>query len=79
MLLYTPAFLPIGSKTEMKLTGKLREEGLHSFTEKPALKNGRTTPRIWILAADNHLARIYKKIQTHMILMHFLQNMLTIQ
>ena len=50
----------------MKLTGKLADDGLTSFTKKPALRNGRKTPRIWILAADNHLARIYKKINIHM-------------
>lgn len=46
----------------MKLTGKLLEDGLVSFTKKTPLKNGRQTPRVWILAADNYLARLYKRI-----------------
>ena len=48
-------------RQDMKLTGKLLDEGLVSFTKKPPLKSGRKTPRIWILVADNHLARVYKK------------------
>jgi protein required for attachment to host cells len=45
----------------MKLTGKLFDEGLSAFTQKPALINGRQTPRLWVLVADSNLARFYKK------------------
>ena len=50
----------------MKLIGKLADEGLVPFTHKPLLKSGRKIPRIWILAADNFLVRIYKKTSNRM-------------
>ncbi len=42
------------------------DDGLVSFTKKPPLKNGKKTARIWVLTADNHLARIYKKVNNRM-------------
>ena len=50
----------------MKITGKLKNEGLAAFAKKPSLKNGKRIPRILIIAADNHLVRIYQKINGHM-------------
>lgn len=50
----------------MRLTGKLMKDGLVAFTQKPALRSGRKTPRIWVLAADGNFARFYRKINNHM-------------
>jgi protein required for attachment to host cells len=50
----------------MKLTGKLLDKGLAAFTPKLALINGRTDPRLWILVADDSLARFYRKTNNQM-------------
>jgi len=50
----------------MKLTGKLIENDLKSFHQKPDLIRGHRTPRILILIADSELAQFYKKTDHHM-------------
>jgi protein required for attachment to host cells len=50
----------------MKLTGKSINRKLTSLTKTQLVRNEKKVPHIWILAADNHLARIYIKINNQM-------------
>lgn len=50
----------------MKLTGKLKEDGLEPFSQVNIGAFGHRLPRIWVLVADYGFARIYQKIGDRM-------------
>lgn len=50
----------------MKLTGKIVDQGLKAFTEKIALHQGRRQARIWIIVADDGVAKIFRKQDGHL-------------
>jgi len=45
----------------MKLTGKIAQGSLKDLDKKHLSAGKRKTPRIWIMAADGHIARIFRK------------------
>ncbi len=50
----------------MKLTGRIADQGLTAFKEKFKLWHGRRAPRIWILVADEGVAKIFRKDDGHL-------------
>lgn len=50
----------------MKLNGKIAEEGLKAFIQKPEMKNGKKVPRIWVLVADSGVTKIFRKPDGHL-------------
>ncbi|WP_435640370.1 host attachment protein [Micavibrio aeruginosavorus] len=50
----------------MKLTGQLAEQNHGAFAPSVALHAGIKTPRVWIVVADKHGARIFEKIDRHL-------------
>jgi len=50
----------------MKLSGKIAEEDFKAFTQKVKLWHGRKVPRIWVIAADEGIARIFRKDDGHL-------------
>jgi protein required for attachment to host cells len=50
----------------MKLTGQIAKQGLKAFAKKPVLRAGRKVPRIWVVVADNGVARIFRKPDKHL-------------
>ena len=50
----------------MKLTGRIADEGLTAFKEKSKLRHGRRAPRIWVVVADEGIAKIFRKNDGHL-------------
>lgn len=50
----------------MIITGRIAQEGFKALSEKYSLRNGRRIPRIWVIVADKHLARIFRKPDGHL-------------
>lgn len=50
----------------MKLTGRIATHGFEAVSEVHYAPGHHKTPRIWILIADNHLARIFRKPERHL-------------
>lgn len=47
----------------MKLTGKIADDGLKAVSEKYTVAGHHKVPRIWIMVADRHSARIFSKME----------------
>ena len=49
----------------MKLSGIVHGHGLKTFQRKNPFIHGRRAPRIWIVVADEKIAKIFKKMDGH--------------
>lgn len=45
----------------MKITGKITEDEFRAATAHPHIRSGHKVPRIWVLVADRHRARLFSK------------------
>lgn len=50
----------------MKVTGRIKEEGLGALASEVALREGVKVPRIWVVVADAGVARIFRKPNSHL-------------
>jgi protein required for attachment to host cells len=46
----------------MKMTGKI-QDNLKEFSSKPLITRPYKIPRIWVMVADQHIARIFEKVE----------------
>lgn len=58
--------LPHPKEPDMKISGKLAEQGLHAFDGEPRIRDGVPVPRLWVVVADREKAHVYRKTTGHM-------------